>query len=73
MPHQIGFVTNQAMLAHYAMLDVVRTVCLSAGWQVLRYETGAPNRELILKAPGYTGNEEIFANFRSYAIKTGSL
>lgn len=66
MPHQIGFVTNQAMLAHYAMLDVVRTVCLSAGWQVLRYETGAPNRELILKAPGYTGNEEIFVGLRTY-------
>lgn len=66
MPHQIGYVTDQTMLAHYAMLDVVRTACLAAGWQVLRYDTANANRELILKAPGYTGEEEIFVGLRTY-------
>lgn len=66
MPHQIGFVDNTSMLAHYAMLETIRDFAAANGWTVLRYDTAPANRELILKGVGYTGEEEIFVGFRTY-------
>lgn len=66
MPHQIGFVDNSSMLAHYAMLETIRDFASANGWTVLRYDTAPANRELILKGVGYTGAEEIFVGFRTY-------
>lgn len=67
MPHTIGFVDNSGgVLAHYKMLETIRTFAAANGWQVLRYDTAPANRELILKGVGYTGTEEIFVGFRTY-------
>lgn len=67
MPHAIGYVDQSAgVLAHYAMLDKIRELAASAGWQVLRYDTSVANRELILKGFGLSGEEEIFVGFRTY-------
>jgi hypothetical protein len=64
--HDIGFVDNTSMLAHYAMLEKIRDVAVLHGWTVLRYDTVPANRELILLGAGFTGTEEIFVGFRTY-------
>ena len=65
--HKIGFVDNSGgVLAHYKMLAEIKALAESAGWQTLRYETGAADRELILKGKGYSGSEEIFVGVRTY-------
>lgn len=68
MPHAIGFVDNTGgTLAHYKMLDKIREVAVASGfWQVIRYDTTAANRELILKGKGFTGSEEIYVGVRTY-------
>jgi hypothetical protein len=66
MPHEIGFVQNAGTLAHYMMLDKIKTFAEANSYTVLRYDTAIENRELILKAPGYSGTEEIFMGFRCY-------
>lgn len=66
MPNQIGFVDNTSMLAHYAMLAAIRTFATANGWTELRYDTVSTNRELILRAPGLSGTEQIFCGFRTY-------
>jgi len=55
MPNRVGFVDNSSMLAHYAMLAEIKDFCEDNGWSILRYDTSAANRELIMSAPGYTG------------------
>ena len=64
--HQIGFVDNSSMLAHYAMLEKIRDLAVLHGWTVLRYDTVPANRELILRGSGFSGTEEIFVGFRTY-------
>ena len=49
MPHVSGYVDNTSQSAHYALLGVVRQTCLTAGWEVLRYDTAAVDHELILR------------------------
>ena len=66
MPHQIGFVDDSTVLAHYKLLEVVRDFVVLNGWTVLRYDDVSSNRELIVKAPGLTGTEEIFLGLRTY-------
>lgn len=68
MPHAIGFVDNTGgTLAHYKMLDKIREVAVASGfWQVMRYDTVAANRELVLKGQGFTGTEEIYVGVRTY-------
>lgn len=67
MPHQIGFVeADGSKLAHQKMLEVVATFAAANGWTVLRYDTTLTNHELILKAPGLSGTEEIFVGLRCY-------
>lgn len=66
MPHQIGFVNDSTVTAHYKLLEVVRDFAVLSGWTVLRYDDTSDNRELILKAPGLTGVEEIFVGLRTY-------
>ena len=66
MPHQIGYVDNTTMLAHYKMLETIKNFAAANGWMVLRYDDTVANRELILKGAGFSGTEEIFVGFRTY-------
>ncbi|MDH0494244.1 hypothetical protein [Comamonas aquatica] len=67
MPHQIGFVeAGGGKLAHQKMLEVVATFAATHGWAVLRFDDTLVNHELILKAPGLSGEEEIFMGLRCY-------
>lgn len=67
MPHQIGFVeAGGGKLAHQKMLEAVATFAAANGWTVLRYDTSQAMHELILKAPGLSGTEEIYAGLRTY-------
>lgn len=67
MPHQIGFVeAGGGKLAHQKMLEVVATFAAANGWTVLRYDNTLADHELILKAPGLSGTEEIFLGMRCY-------
>ncbi|MDR1890113.1 MAG: hypothetical protein LBQ81_12175 [Zoogloeaceae bacterium] len=66
MPHLIGYVDNANQLAHYELLETIKTFAAANGWQVLRYDTAIANRELILKGVGYTGQEEIYVGLHTY-------
>ncbi|WP_312566236.1 hypothetical protein [Comamonas sp.] len=67
MPHQIGFVeAGGGKLAHQKMLEVVATFAAANGWTVLRFDDTQAKHELILKAPGLSGTEEIFVGLRTY-------
>lgn len=66
MPHEIGYVQNVGVLAHYMMLEKIRTFALANGYTQLRYEDAIANRELIMRAPGYTGSEQIIIGFQCY-------
>lgn len=67
MPNEVGFVDNSGgTLAHYKMLQRIRDFASANGYQVLRYDTAPANRELIMKAPGLSGTEEIYVGFRTY-------
>lgn len=67
MPHSIDYVDNAGgTLAHYNMLQRIRDFAAANGWTVLRYDTAPANRELILRAPGLSGEEEIYCGFRTY-------
>lgn len=70
MPNQVGYVDNTSMLAHYAMLQVIRDFAVANGWTQLRYDTSVANRELILRGTGLSGTEEIFVGFRTYQDST---
>ena len=67
MPHKIGFVTNSGgKLAHKNMVQVVKEFAEANGWAVMRFVDNAASHELILKAPGLSGLEEIFVGMRTY-------
>lgn len=67
MPNQIGFVTNSGgKLAHQNMLAVVKDFAVANGWTLLRFSDTGAQHELILKAPGLSGTEEIFVGLRTY-------
>ncbi|MDH1766250.1 hypothetical protein N5D37_11375 [Comamonas aquatica] len=67
MPHQIGFVeAGGGKLAHQKMLEVVATFAAANGWTVLRFDDTQAQHELLLKAPGLSGTEEIFVGMRTY-------
>lgn len=66
MPHEIGFVQNVGVLAHYMMLDKIKTFAEANGYTILRYDTAIANRELIMSAPGFSGSENIYMGFRCY-------
>jgi len=52
--------------AHLQLLDVLRALAESAGWTTLRFDTSIPERELILRSTGTTGEEEITVGFKAY-------
>jgi hypothetical protein len=52
--------------AHYRLLDAIQTLAEQAGWTMLRYDTSSPERELILRSTGTTGEEEITVGFKTY-------
>lgn len=66
MPHKIDFVDNSGQLAHYNMLVEIMDFCEDNGYEILRYDTSTDNHQLIMKAPGLTGLDEIFFGFRTY-------
>lgn len=70
MPYEIGFVDNTGSegSAHWQMLAKIKAIAESAGWVTLRYLTPSDgtNRELILRGPGLSGEEQIFIGFRTY-------
>ena len=45
--------------AHYRLLGAIQTLAESVGWTTLRFDTSIPERELILRSTGTTGEEEI--------------
>lgn len=69
MPHTIGFVTNSSgsfALAHYNLLEQFESFCSTNGYTTLRYDTSGVNHELIMRAPGLSGSEDIFFGIRTY-------
>ena len=67
MPNKIGFVTNSGgKLAHQNMLQVVKEFAQANGWTVMRWNDTGAQHELILKAPGLSGTEEIYVGMRTY-------
>ena len=71
MAYRIGHVNDASQLAHYAMLEQIADfaengMASGQGWEIQRYNTAATDRELILKGPGLSGEEEIFIGFRTY-------
>jgi hypothetical protein len=68
MPHAIGFVDNTGgTFAHHKMLALIHDKAVDSGfWEVMRYDTGGTNHELILKGKGYSGTEEIYIGFHTY-------
>ncbi len=52
--------------AHHRMLGVLQALAQTAGWTTLRYDTSMPERELILRSTGTTGEEEITVGFKAY-------
>jgi hypothetical protein len=70
MAYDIGTVDNTGSegLAHWQMLDKIKTFAEGHGWTTLRYLTPSDgsNRELILKGVGLSGDQEIYIGFRTY-------
>ena len=67
MPNLIGYVDNaNGQPAHYNLLQVIRDFASASGWQVNRYDATVDNRELLLQAPGYTGNDPVYCGIRTY-------
>ncbi len=60
--------------ARYDFLEKVRLfvtgnaslVAANRTWEVMRYNTGVADRELILRAPGIAGNEPVYIGLRAY-------
>lgn len=52
--------------AHYRLLGAIQTLTESVGWTTLRFDTSIPERELILRSTGTTGEEEITVGFKAY-------
>ena len=66
MAYEIGSVNG-----HYALLDAIRlfvetTVPLAQRYVVMREVTTGDDREVIWKAPGYSGDEEIYMGIKTY-------
>lgn len=67
MPHLIGSVTGDAdKNAHQKMLEVVMNFATSNGWTLMRYLDGVTEHELILRAPGLSGTEQIYIGLLCY-------
>lgn len=69
MPHKIDFVDNASgsfALAHYNLIEEIEDFCSTNGYTTLRYDTSGTNHELIMRAPGLSGTEEIFLGLRTY-------
>jgi hypothetical protein len=52
--------------AHLRLLGVIQALAESVGWTTLRFDTSIPERELILRSTGTTGEEEITVGFKAY-------
>lgn len=66
MTAYIGFVDDTTTLAHYQLLEFIKGICETAGWTVMRYDTASANRELIVRAPGLSGTEQIYTGIYCY-------
>lgn len=71
MTSQVGFVdAGGGKLAHENMLEPIRDLALANGYTVLRFVETGSSHELILRAPGLSGTEEIFLGFSTYQDAT---
>jgi len=67
MPHQIGFVAaGSGKLAHQHIVVAVRDFAVANGWTLLRFSDTGVDHEVILRAPGLSGTEQIFLGLRTY-------
>lgn len=69
MAFETGTATNyRDLLDRFHAFITTHHDLVAAGqqWQALRWETNATTKELILKAPGLAGAEEIYCGIRSY-------
>lgn len=66
MTAHIGFVDNKNGLAHFALLERLRNLCELEGWRILRYAPELAQPEVIMMAPGLSGNEQIFCGIYCY-------
>lgn len=67
MPNQISFcVPAGGKLAHQVMLVAVRDFAVANGWTQMRFNDAGVDHELILRAPGLSGTEQIFVGLRCY-------
>lgn len=67
MAYSIATVTPSGeLLAHHKLVETFRDFAVANGWTVLRYSTATVDHELILKAPGLSGTDEIFVGIRTY-------
>lgn len=76
MPNQIGFVDSAGTypLAHYNLIAAIKAFCELNGYTTLRYTTvagEASGHQLIMRAPGLSGTEQIFWGIRSYHLVSG--
>lgn len=68
MPYAIGTLTKEpsGTDVHYQLMQIIHDLGVSAGYEVLRFNTSTADHELIFKAPGLSGTEEIFFGFKTY-------
>ena len=68
MPNSVSYVdtTGTWTLAHYNLLEAIKSFIEANGWTTLRYDTSGTNHELIMHAPGLSGTEDIYLGIRTY-------
>lgn len=71
MSYEIGTAAG-----HYDLLSKIRTFVETAlpvaeRWTLLRYDTSTVNHQVIWKAPGLSGTEEIFIGIKTYQSISG--
>lgn len=72
MAYAIGTLLKSGGLdTHYQLLEVIKNLCEAQSWVILRYDTVSANRELIMKAPGLSGLDEIYVGIRTYQDFSG--
>ncbi len=54
------------ILAHHNFVGVVKDFAMVNGWELVRYNADDPEHELILKGPGYSGNDEIYIGLSTF-------
>jgi hypothetical protein len=66
MSYEIGTATGHYDLINKIRVFVEQTLPLAQRWTLLRYDESTVNHEVIWKAPGLSGIEEIYVGIKSY-------